>query len=209
LHSYANDFRQQLDEVVARFEEYKDRYRAQVRGAAAGLKYDELKTASGKTYRQVIVKKVDAVGMSFQHESGTGRADFEELSAEVRDYFQYDPKQKEIAQQQENLAHKQHAEEMNTAQILAAKHRQEQSAQEKEELLRKTKTELASLKNAIAQLDSQIKNEQEAWDRERDQVRRNGGIVNSARYQSRIAELRNRRANAADRITELQRILES
>ena len=209
LNTYANGTRQQIEGVVASFEEYKDRYRAQVRGAAAGLKYDELKTASGKTYRQVIVKKVDAVGMSFQHESGSGRADFEELSAEVQDYFQYDPKQKEFAQQQENLVRQQHVQQVNVAQAHAAKQQQEQNAREKEELRQKNKAELASLKNVLTQLDSQIKSEQDAWDRERDAVRRNGGIVNSARYQSRLGDLRSRRATTADRIVELQRSLGS
>jgi peptidoglycan hydrolase CwlO-like protein len=209
LNTYANDFRKQVDGVVASFEEYKDRYRAQVRGAAAGLKYDELKTASGKTYRQVVVKKVDAVGMSFQHESGTGRADFEDLSDEVRDYFQYDAKQKELAQQQENLARTQHVQEVNVAQTQAAKQQQEQAAREKEALRQKNRAELASLKNALTQLDSQIKSEQDAWDHEREQVRRNGGIVNSARYQSRLGDLRGRRAHTADRIVELQRALGS
>lgn len=209
LTTYANDTRKQIEGVVASFEEYKDRYRAQVRGAAAGLKYDELKTASGKTYRQVIVKKVDAVGMSFQHESGSGRADFEELSAEVRDYFQYDPKQKEAAQQQENLVRQQHVQQVNVAQAQAAKQQQEQTAREKEELRQKNKAELASLKNVLTQLDSQIKSEQDAWDHEREQVRRNGGILNSARYQSRLGDLRGRRVTTADRIVELQRSLGS
>lgn len=209
LNTYANDTRKQIDGVVASFEEYKDRYRAQVRGAAAGLKYDELKTASGKTYRQVIVKKVDAVGMSFQHESGSGRADFEELSAEVQDYFQYDPKQKEAAQQQESLVREHHVQQVNVAQAQAAKQQQEQTAREKEELRQKNKAELASLKNTLLQLDSQIKSEQDAWERERDQVRKNGGIVNSARYQSRLGDLRGRRATTADRIVELQRALGS
>lgn len=209
LRTYESDFRKQTDGVVASFEEYKDRYRAQVRGAAAGLKYDELKTASGKTYRQVIVKKVDAVGMNFQHESGTGRADFEDLTEEVRDYFQYDAKQKELAQQQEKLVHQQHVQQVNVAQTQAAKEQQEQAAREKEELRRKNKEELASLKTALTYLDSQIKSEQDAWDSEREQVRRNGGIVNSARYQSRLGDLRNRRANIADRIVELQRALGS
>jgi len=209
LNAYASDFRKQVDGVVTSFEEYKDRYRAQVRGAAAGLKYDELKTASGKTYRQVVVKKVDAVGMSFQHESGSGRADFEDLSAEARDYFQYDPKQKELAQQQENQARQQHAQQVNVAQTQAAKQQQEQATREKEELQRKNKAELAALKNALTQLDSQIKSEQDAWDKEREQIRRNGGIANSARYQTRLGELRGRRATTVNRIVELQRALGS
>lgn len=209
LNAYASDVRQQVAGAVATFEDYKDRYRAQVRGAAAGLKYDELQTASGKTYRQVVVKKVDAVGMNFQHDSGTGRADFEDLPEQVRDYFQYDPKQKELAQQEENLAREQHVQQVNVAQAQAAIQQQEQAAREKEELRRKNTAELAMLKKQLSQLDSQIKSEQDAWDRERDQVRRNGGIVNSARYQTRLSDLRNRRATTADRMVELRRALGS
>lgn len=205
LNAYASDVRQQVEGAVAAFEDYKDRYRAQVRGAAAGLKYDELKTAAGKTYRQVVVKKVDAVGMNFQHEHGSGRADFEDLSAEVQDYFQYDPKQKELARQQENLAHREHVQQVNVAQAQAAKEQQEQAARNKEELLRKNTAELASLRNQLSQLDTQIKSEQQAWDNERARVRLSGGIMNSARYQARLSDLRNRRAATANRVAELQR----
>jgi hypothetical protein len=209
LKEYFAKVRGDLDADISRFEDYKNRYRAEVRGNAAGLKYEELKTVSGRSYRRVVIKKVDAVGMSFQHESGTGRADFDELTAEVQDYFQYDPKQKEAAKKEEAIVYRQHAEQATAAQSESAKQQQEQAARDKEALRQKNTAELASLRGLINQLDVQIENEQDSWNRERAKVRANGGIVNSAGYQSRISNLRTRRASASDRIAELQRALNS
>jgi chromosome segregation ATPase len=198
-----------IDALRRKFDDYKDLYRAQVRGEAAGIQYDELKTVSGRTFQKVVVKKVDAVGMNFQHVNGTGRADFDDLPAEVQDFFQYDPKQKELAKQQEAAAHQELSQQVAVVQAQVSKQQQEQAAREKEELRQKNTAELASLQSLVSQLDGQIANEQRAWSRERESVRRNGGVLDSAGYQTRLSSLRTRRATAANRIAELQRALGS
>jgi hypothetical protein len=196
-----------IDTLQRDFEAYRDRYRAQVRGGAAGTQYAELITSSGKTYRKVVVKKVDAVGMSFLHENGTGRADFDDLPAEVQDYFQYDPQQKEEAKRQEAAAHRQLEQQVVAAQAGYSKQQQEQAARDKEALYRKNTAEIQSLQSLITQLDSQISSELRNLENERRSVQKNGGVFNAAMYQTRLSNLRTRKAQATQQIADLTRAI--
>lgn len=97
------------------FEGYKDEYRALVRGKAKGTTLDQLKTASGVVYEKVNVRSITPVGMEVIHEGGHTRIPFEELPAEMRDYYQFDASQKDKALAAEEDARKKHDDDVTTA----------------------------------------------------------------------------------------------
>lgn len=83
------------------FEAYKDRFRAYIRGKAKGEAMEKLETLSGTIYTNVNIREVTAIGIQIRHEGGQKRIAFEELPEEMKDRFQFDPKQKEKALTQE------------------------------------------------------------------------------------------------------------
>ena len=61
------------------------------REAAVGEKHASLTTGKGRTYKKVVIKGVDEVGVKIAHEYGTARIKFEELPEEFQTRFGYDP----------------------------------------------------------------------------------------------------------------------
>jgi hypothetical protein len=89
------------------FEFYKDSYRSYTRGNAKGIKLIELSSKSGTIYRNVTIREVTAVGLQIIHDDGLKRIPFEELPDDLIDFYQFDPKQKAEALEEERLAHSQ------------------------------------------------------------------------------------------------------
>jgi hypothetical protein len=61
------------------------------REGAVGEKHPSLTTGKGRTYKKVVIKGVDEVGVKITHEYGTARIKFEELPEEFQTRFGYDP----------------------------------------------------------------------------------------------------------------------
>ncbi len=91
-------------ETEKAFIDYKGQFRTQVRSQAVGEKFPELKTKSGAAYTQVEIRDVTEVGIGIRHEFGMKRIDYEELTPEWQERFQYDPKEKEMALAKEAAA---------------------------------------------------------------------------------------------------------
>ena len=64
---------------------------ATAREAAVGEKHASLTTGKGRSYKKVVIKGVDEVGLKITHEYGTARIKFEELPEEFQARFGYDP----------------------------------------------------------------------------------------------------------------------
>lgn len=75
--------------ATASFEEYRTRYRQQVRVAAAGEQLAELKSRSGKVYKEVTIRRVYAAGLDIRHEQGNSRLLPEDLDASWHERFQW------------------------------------------------------------------------------------------------------------------------
>jgi hypothetical protein len=71
------------------FDDYTGRYRVQVRGAAVGEKLPELKSRSGKVYKDVTIRKVSAAGIEILHEHGNSRLLPEDLEPSWHERFQW------------------------------------------------------------------------------------------------------------------------
>lgn len=136
--------------------EYIQEYRAKVRSGAEGKKMDTLTTNEGKTYHDVTITKVDAIGMGIDHESGGRRIPYKELPAEMRDYYQFGENeaqelaQREIdRQKQQNLAHEAATKLATERQSILDSSKNAQKQSERQSALSKARQDLVSVKGKI------------------------------------------------------------
>ncbi|WP_367875136.1 hypothetical protein [Luteolibacter sp. Populi] len=78
-----------LSAATLALEEYRNRYRQQVRGAAAGEQIPELKSRSGRIYKDVTIRKVSVAGMEIRHDQGISRLLPEDLDPAWHERFQW------------------------------------------------------------------------------------------------------------------------
>ena len=145
------------------FEAYKDRFRAYVRGNAKNESMAKLETLTGVIYTNVNIREVTAIGIQIRHEGGQKRIPFEELSEEMRDRFQFDPKQKQKALTQESETLIKHEAAVAAADQVADQQMDQQrdedaaKAQEKRKLAILTKEgQIKGLENEIRGLNSDL-----------------------------------------------------
>lgn len=79
----------ELASATDTFEEYRGRYRQQVRGAALEEQVGELTSRTGRVYKNVIIRKVSAAGLEIRHDQGISRLLPEELDASWHERFQW------------------------------------------------------------------------------------------------------------------------
>lgn len=148
------------------FEDYKNEYRAFIRGKAKGSELDKLVTRSGVTYLSVKVREVTAIGMQVIHQDGQKRIPFEDLPADLQDLYQFDAGQKEAAVKAETAAFEKHVgdteEAVAQAQAQAAKQAETRSMEAREQAvrdLRVASAKLTSLDEDIVRLETAIRHE--------------------------------------------------
>ena len=86
----------------AKWEEYKDAYRASEWAAAEGEALGELKTLSGRSFNKVVITKVSHIGLEFTDETGKRRIDGSDLPRALQDRFQFDEDKKTVATKNED-----------------------------------------------------------------------------------------------------------
>lgn len=95
---------EEISKLDQQFQEYRNKYRAQVRNDAEGEKLAEIKTIGGTTYYDVELKEVSEIGIAIRHRDGSKRITYEELAPEWQEKFQFDPKEKAEALAREEAA---------------------------------------------------------------------------------------------------------
>ena len=65
----------------------KERYRKQLLGNPSTNVFAELRTDSGKVYREVHLTSIDATSITFSHRDGSSRVLLKDLPAEIRNRF--------------------------------------------------------------------------------------------------------------------------
>lgn len=185
--------------------EYLSLYREQVRRDAVGTKLAEMKTSTGRVFRSTTITKVDAVGVTFAHEHGSARVDYEELTEEFQKRFLYDPSEKSGALHQETALSNQQTAAADKFKAEQDRKMQESTARENE--IRKTQAsnQIVSLNELIRQLDDEVQRERNSWDNDRMRVKSYGGTLDSAGYERRIKALTTRRNAATENIRTLQK----
>jgi hypothetical protein len=147
-------------------EGYKDEFRAFARGKAKGETMESLETRKGDIYQKVTIREVTPIGIQIMHDGGQKRIPFEELSAEIQDRFQFDPKQKAAAVAKEEAERNQHEADVSVAtaaesQQMAAQREKEAEAK-REQMIRALavkKSRVETLKDEIEALEIAIPKE--------------------------------------------------
>jgi hypothetical protein len=194
----------ELATLTESFDSYQAGYRNQIRTAAKGTVYPEIKTRSGRTFKDVTVLAVDAVGMSFRYEDGSSRADFEDLPAAIQEQFQYDPREKAKAREKEQELAQLHSEQTDQALALQADKARSEAAARKVQLLAKSSEEFSALQSAIAAIDLEIAKTEKDWLLDK---KRGRGVVDGARYSNILRDLKTRKAAHVKRMSELRKII--
>lgn len=161
------------------FENYKDQYRAHVRGLAKGRVYDQLETQAGTVYKNVNIRDVTPVGIQIRHDDGHKRIAFEELPQEMQDHFQFDPKQKDRALKAEAAQRI----ELESAVAITDQAAEVQAAKQK---IKGTAIAKEKINREIAGINAQIQTLQGEVAKLRAQMAQAGDAANAARGNGKI-----------------------
>lgn len=149
-----------LNDKSAQWETYKDEYRAFIRSKAKGQVLATLEIKTGEVFNNVNIREVSAIGIQIRHDNGFERLGFEELTAAMQDYYQYDPAQKNSALAAESAAREKHEADVavvNTQQeALMAIQREKDDAAAKAKLqaqIAEKQAQIDNLTTDIAGLD--------------------------------------------------------
>lgn len=148
------------------FEEYKDRYRALVRGKARGETIEVLETRTGAIYKNVNIREVTAIGIQIRHEAGQKRIPFEELPEAMKDYYQFDAEQKAEALAKEQAAWNEHESAVAAADVASVQQAADRIEMDKRASKDKARQSLAIKESRIRSLDDEIKDLENAIQRE-------------------------------------------
>lgn len=155
-----------IGEKLAEFEAYKEKYRAFARNKAKGRELERLETRDGDVYQKVTIREVTPIGIQIMHDGGQKRISFEQLSADMQDEFQFDPKQKADAIAKEEAMRSEHESAVSAAQEAASQQAAEQRAKDAEEKRQNIIRAIAVKESRIESLKTEIQSLEEAIPKE-------------------------------------------
>ena len=144
---------------------YKDEYRAYARGKAKGNTLEKLETVTGVTYNNVTIREVTAIGIQIRHADGQKRIPFEELPEAMKDHFQFDPKQKDLALAEESATRTEHEAAVAVADDLAGQKMGEYREKEAQATKERIRQEIAVKEGLITSIKDEIKSLEMEQDR--------------------------------------------
>lgn len=74
-----SNLQKQIDALDAEFQAYRSRLRTQAQEHAIGMKLPQLKTRSGRIYKNVLIRDVTNQGFIIRHDHGSARIDADDL----------------------------------------------------------------------------------------------------------------------------------
>lgn len=146
-----------IQDLAKDWSAYKDEYREFVRSKARGEVLELLEARDGTVYRDVNIREVTAIGIQIRHADGFKRLQFEELSDEMQDFYQYDPAQKEEALALERAVRKQHETAAGAALDRHAEKMADQRAQDDAEAKEEMKRDIARKQAQITDAEGDIR----------------------------------------------------
>lgn len=173
-----------ISKVDRERETYIVAYRKAERAGEISKAYPELTTKAGRTYKSVVIKKIDDLRVSVTHEGGSGVIYWNDLPDEMMDRLQFT---KELAEQQTKR------EQGSAAQFAAsAKESDIKSsiAHVKEQMSNATST-FESQKSQVSQSEAKIQDCQRQITQLRGMISREAnkdGLRQTPRYRSQIEE---------------------
>lgn len=91
--------------TASNFDDYRNRYRQAERARAKDEEIPDFETSDGLAFSNVRILSVDAIGMQVRHDGGIKRIPQEKLPAELRDRFQFDEDESQLAREKEADQH--------------------------------------------------------------------------------------------------------
>lgn len=95
----------EIPKLEESFSQYRERYRQSEWARAVGESLGNLTVRGGREYRSAEISKVTEVGLEIRHEEGIARLQAPDLSAGLRDRFQWDDLRRTKALQEERQHH--------------------------------------------------------------------------------------------------------
>jgi hypothetical protein len=78
----------EAEQIRKELEKYRTKYRAFIRAKMIGANYPEIVTQSGRSYKNVTIRKIDHMRMSISHSEGSGSISWNELPNDLIDLLQ-------------------------------------------------------------------------------------------------------------------------
>jgi len=147
------------------FASYKDQYRGFVRGKAKGEALESLQTLAGVVYRNVSIREVTAIGIQIRHADGQKRIPFEELPEGMKDHFQFDPKQKDLALAEESATRDVHEAAVADASDLADEKMDREREKDAESAKEKIRRAIVVREGLVESINEEIKGLENDLDR--------------------------------------------
>ncbi|QTN31351.1 hypothetical protein HZ994_03065 [Akkermansiaceae bacterium] len=138
------------------WEDYRNTYRSFVREKAGGTSMPELKTSDGTVYVDVDIRSVSAIGMDIRHRDGFKRIGFEELPADLQDYYQFDKDQMHAEAEREAKVRLKHDKAVAAAGRVADERKAEEMAKKAQENREKTLLAIAAKESQAKAIEDEI-----------------------------------------------------
>jgi chromosome segregation ATPase len=177
-----------LQDAISRTQQqqsgYLVAYRKAERAQEIGKTYPELTTKAGRSYKSVVIKKIDDLRVNIGHEGGSGVIYWNDLPNDMMDRLQFN---KELAEQQTKM------EQGSAAQFAASAKEsdiRESIAHVKEQISNATSA-FESQKSLVSQSEAKIQDCQRQINQLRAMISREAnkdGLRQTPRYRSQIEE---------------------
>lgn len=142
------------------WEDYKEEYRVSEWAAAKGEKLGDLKTLSGKVYRDAVISAVDHTGMRINSPDGLVNIDTLDMPQELQDRFQFSDEIKEAVLTERGEEFIEHSNNVEIAQLA-------KKGTDKLASIKQMREEIVEVTANVRRLKSQLPRQQAAVDRMR------------------------------------------
>lgn len=205
----------ELTEVKAKVESvqtgkntYRQSYRDAVRAKAVGTVLGELKTADGRVYQSVKIKRVTALELSFMDETGPKGVPYKDLPPEMQDYYQFGEDEAATVRSERGRIEKRVTERLKTVDTQERDRKKDWEVRQASETIAKAKERIASLQSKIADAEDQIRRENRNADNARRQHDQARALGNTSAHLVKAKKAEEAAARWRTAIKEAQRLIE-
>ena len=178
-----------LIETEEMYEAYRKRYRSHVREKAVGTKMEKITTLGGKTYEQVTIKSVGALGLNITHKDGSRRIPFNDLPKDLQKRYQFDEEEAEAQLKREAEIRRRHRMAQAAAQAAAEERANNQPKVEDPDKPKlseeERKRKIATLNVAIEQIKQKMRRAESNLRLEREKT-----VSRAPQYRAELKQLR-------------------
>ena len=193
------DLKGKIAAIDEEFVKYKDLYRDFSRLGAKGQTLGTLTTKKGVTHEEVVIREVDAVGMSIKSKAGFYRIPYEDLPDELQDKYQFDPGQRDLKLAKEKGEENDHTMAVRRAEEQTKAAEDGRKSKEQTEKIEQAKRRVQEIRAEMTSIDAELVQLQSDLSREMLKKLRNTNAI-----KSKIAAKQARKTALAAELSRLQ-----